>query len=211
MKPFLIVIATITTLLGCSNLKPTGLYGDSVEKPEAANINGFYQLDIYHDGLSKEVWFTDNKTCVDVTPSEKHYKGTGALRIKWNKQATGGCPWLGLGIGWDNWTGKDMSQLGKNAALSFWVLSLDGDLKGLPWAVGFEDYGGSQSWTGATADLVVGGTISTTTWTQMIIPLEKFRLTSSDLDPYTIKQLMFQFESSGDVLVDEIGIVELSR
>ena len=116
------------------------------------------------------------------------------------------------------WTRHRLGQLDRKRHVSvgkkcsaFWVLSLDGDLKGLPWAVGFEDYGGSQSWTGATADLVVGGTISTTTWTQMIIPLEKFRINSSDLDPYTIKQLMFQFESSGDVLLDEISIVDAAR
>jgi hypothetical protein len=57
---------------------------------------------------------------------------------------------------------------------------------------------------------VVGGVI-TSNWTQVIIPLSKFNLLNSAVDPYTIKQLMFQFESSGEVLIDEISIIPLAN
>lgn len=208
MKKVLVVWCTLLLMISCSNFRTTGLYEQSTLEADKPNINGFYQLAIYNDQITKEIWFTQNASCLNVnSQTDASHSGDGSIHIKWNKQA-GGCPWLGLGIGWDNWTGKDLTLVNETAALSFWALSKDGDIKGLPWAVGFEDYGGSQTWTGCTSDLVVGGVI-TSNWTQVIIPLSKFNLLNSAVDPYTIKQLMFQFESSGEVLIDEISIIPL--
>jgi hypothetical protein len=78
----------------------------------------------------------------------------------------------------------------------------------LPWAVGLEDFAGSQAWTGATADVVVNGPISNE-WTQVLIPFTKFNPDAGSFDMYSVKQLMIQFESSGEVFIDQIEIVEL--
>lgn len=186
-------------------MKQIGLY-DVPDQDNTPNIKGFSALSIYADQITSELWFTQSPTCVDVKSANSVTRvGSGALSIEWNKQA-GDCPWLGMGVGWDNWTGKDFSQIVSDAALSFWVKTKGGSYKGLPWAVGFEDFSGGQAWTGLTSNLVEGGVI-TENWTQMIVPLENFPFLGFDVDLTAIKQVIFQFESSGKVFVDDIRIV----
>jgi hypothetical protein len=202
-----IVWLVVICLAGCVSVQPKGLY-EMAGDPEPLNVYGFSQLEIFKDDITSEVWFTENQTCLNVKQErDQKFDGSGAIRIKWDKQA-GGCPWLGLGIGWSGWAGKDFSQIYDKAALSFRVKTDQKPMNGLPWAIGFEDYGGSQKWTGGTPDIVVNGPISDK-WTQVKIPLTKFDMQYGDFDIYAIKQLLFQFESNGEVFVDHIEIVSL--
>jgi hypothetical protein len=195
------------SMFGCVSIQPKGLY-EMEGDPEPLSVYGFSQLEIFRDDISSEVWFTDNQTCLTVQQERtQNFEGRGALRIKWDKQA-GGCPWLGLGIGWSGWSGKDFSQIYDKAALSFRVKTDQKPMNALPWAIGFEDFSGTQKWTGGTADVVVNGPISNQ-WTQVKIPLTKFNMQYGDFDIYSIKQLMLQFESNGEVFVDHIEIVSL--
>jgi Carbohydrate family 9 binding domain-like len=205
MKNILSLAIFSCLALGCAEVKHLDLYEvNTVDN--TPSIKGFEALNIYSDQLTTELWYTQMPTCVNVKAENIATRsGTGALSIEWNKQA-GGCPWLGLGIGWDNWTGKDFSQITNDAALSFWVKTKGGNYKGLPWAVGFEDFSDGQAWTGLTSDLVVGGLI-TDQWTQVIVPLENFPFEGFDVDASAIKQVIFQFESSGKVFVDDISII----
>ncbi|MFM9983878.1 MAG: sugar-binding protein [Flavobacteriales bacterium] len=171
------------------------------------NVHGFYPVSIYSDAITNDLWHTPNSQCIEVKKNnESAYSGESSIEIKWNKQADG-CPWLGLGVGWENWTGKDISGILSKAAVSFWVKSLSGDLQsGLPWAIGFEDFIDGQAWTGITKDCVIGGVI-TSEWTHIQVPLENFPFEQNDVEPHAIKQLMLQFESSGKVCIDEITII----
>ncbi|MFN6379623.1 MAG: hypothetical protein ACK4WD_10120 [Flavobacteriales bacterium] len=197
----------ILLIFSCAPLKQVGLY-DYEDLSAATNIDGFTQLSIFKDNIDADVWFTKNQACLNVQQERSTvYSGNGAIAIKWNKQA-GGCPWLGLGIGWDGWTGKDISQIYKKAAISFRVKTNQKPMNQLPWAVGLEDFAGSQAWTGATEDVVVNGPISNE-WTQVLIPFTKFNPDAGNFDMYSVKQLMIQFESSGEVFIDQIEIVEL--
>lgn len=192
--------------MGCSTFQETGLYDQKAPVDNQPGINGFYQVNIFQDAYSADVWFSKEPACVQVAFETKEVKhGDGAISIKWDKQAAD-CAWIGMGFGWDNWTGKDISNITKTAAVSFWAKSKKGASKGLPWAIGFEDFVGNQSWTGVTADCVKGGIIGDS-WTEVVIPLERFHLDDAEIDPSTIKQLIFQFESSGSVWIDEISIV----
>jgi hypothetical protein len=205
MKNFLLFIVLACAALGCAEVKQLGLY-DQPATDTKPNIKGFEAMNIFTDQITNEVWFTPMPSCVMVKgEKDAVHDGNGAISIEWNKQA-GGCPWLGMGIGWDNWTGKDMSQVLNDAALSFWVKTKGDPYKGLPWAVGFEDYTGGQAWTGLTSNLVVGGVI-TDQWTQVIVPLENFPFEGYDVDASSIKQIIFQFESSGKVFIDDISII----
>lgn len=191
--------------IGCVAPKEIGLY-DVENNDTEKNINGFTQLSIFKDDMNADVWFTKNATCLMVkSEQEQKYAGKGAMKIQWNKQA-GGCPWLGLGIGWDGWSGKDLSQIHSTAAISFRVRTDDKPMNQLPWAIGLEDFNGAQQWTGCTADVVVNGPIGKD-WTQIVVPLTKFNLENSAMDMYSVKQLMLQFESSGTVMIDEIEII----
>lgn len=201
------ILGLAIAFTGCVSVQPKGLY-ELESAAEPLNIMGYTQLSIFRDDITDEVWFTKSPDCVMVQQERNQkFEGHGALHIKWNKQA-GGCPWLGLGIGWDGWAGKDFSQIYEKAALSFRVRTDQKPMSGLPWAIGFEDYGGVQKWTGATPDVVVNGPISGN-WTQVKIPLTKFGMQYGDFDIYSVKQVMFQFESNGEVDVDHIEIVTL--
>lgn len=209
MMRFSAFVFVVAILTACSSLKPTGLYEVTSQTQDEKNINGFYQLNIFKDDFGTEVWYSKEATCLNVNSEKQNvHSGSAAIHIKWNKQAEGGCPWLGLGIGWDGWTGKDLSQITKEAAISFWVKTNEKPYKQLPWAIGFEDFAGNQKWTGVTEDVVVNGPISTN-WTQVLIPLDRFQLPTSQVDMYSVKQLMFQFESSGEVFIDQIELVAL--
>lgn len=200
--PFLCVLFW----MACSPFKPIGLYDGEMKDPRP-NVHGFYATSIYHDAMTSDLWNTEKSQCLQVNKSsEGPYSGENCIELKWNKQAEG-CDWIGLGIGWDNWTGKDLSTILSKAAVSFWVKSNSGDLKtGLPWAIGFEDFSDGQAWTGVTRDCVPAGII-TAEWTQVIVPLDNFPFAQNDVDASAIKQLIFQFESSGKVCVDEISII----
>jgi hypothetical protein len=68
-----------------------------------------------------------------------------------------------------------------------------------------EDFSGNQQWVGFAAEYVIKGPISDK-FTQVLIPLERFRLLNGKVDVYSIKQLIIQFESSGEVIIDNICI-----
>lgn len=206
-QAILFVLATIS-VVSCVQLSPLGLYEVGTGNTDAKNVNGFYQVSIFKDDFSDELWFTKEPKCITVESDKQNvHSGTGAIHIVWNKQA-GGCPWMGMGFGWDGWTGKDVSQIIDSAAVSFWVRTEDKPMKELPWAIGFEDFVGNQKWRGVTSEVVVNGPISTN-WTQVKIPLSTFYLPQSTVDIFSIKQLMLQFESNGNVWVDNFEIVPI--
>lgn len=205
MKWTISIFILLTLGYSCTEVKQVGLY-DEKQNDQAPDINGFYSLNIFSDQITSDVWFTQAAQCLQIhSESKESKKGSGAISIEWNKQADN-CGWLGMGIGWDNWSGKNLETITQSAALSFWVKMKKGQSKGLPWAVGFEDFSGGQAWTGITAECVPGGTI-VEDWTQVIIPLDNFPFEGMDVDVTSIKQIIFQFESSGKVWVDDISFV----
>jgi hypothetical protein len=200
-----ICICFVAFLSGCSSFRQLGLYDKESDRPSKPEINGFSQLQIFQDELNADAWFTKSPNCIAVSAERKDvFSGDGAIHVKWNKQAEE-CPWMGLGFGWDGWNGKDLSQISQEAALTFWVKTNGKPLKELPWAIGMEDFSGNQQWVGFAAEYVVKGPI-TDKFTQVLIPLEKFRLLNGKVDVYSIKQLIIQFESSGEVIIDNICI-----
>jgi hypothetical protein len=103
-------------------VKPLSLYDEEVA--QVYSIKGFDQLVIFDNDLSEEVWSTKNVNCVDLT-LKTDVKDT-FLQVKWNKDQDG-CDWVGMGYGWDMWTGKDMAAVRDTLAiqlLDFRVLGL---------------------------------------------------------------------------------------
>jgi hypothetical protein len=190
----------------CVSVKELALYENEVIVEETKDVNGFQLTDIFTDDITSEIWFTPSPICLTVTSERKEvFSGTGAMKFTWNKQA-GGCPWLGLGIGWANWSGKDLGSIENSAAITFKVKTQEGSMKGLPWAMALEDYAGTQAWIGVTSGYVEGGIVDTT-WRTVTIPLVDFQFEGWNLDAGTVKQLLIQFESNGTVFVDEFKII----
>lgn len=204
MKRITIACAAILMLQACSNVKPLALY-DNEDWPADGPLKGLGATSIYNEAISTEIWFTQNTSCIQIAgETGQASSGSNNMRIQWDKPG-GGCDWVGMGIGWAGWSGKDFSQITTSAAIAFDVRSLTGPMKGLPWAIGFEDFNGEQAWTGFSPSMIEGKVI-TDQWTTVRVPLENFPFEARDVDVSSIKQVIMQFESSGTVSMDNIRI-----
>ena len=198
------IILALLLLQGCSHVKPLALY-DREDWPADGQLKGLGASSIYNETMSTEIWYTQNPSCIEVSgESGSASNGANNMRIEWDKPG-GGCDWVGMGIGWAGWSGKDFSQISTSAAIAFDVRSLTGPMKGLPWAIGFEDFNGEQAWSGFTPSMIEGKVI-TDQWTTVRVPLENFPFEARDVDVSSIKQVIMQFESSGTVSMDNIRI-----
>jgi hypothetical protein len=193
-------------MLGCgAHIKQNQLY-ISTTVADTTNPEFYASSEIYHDYLTSEAWFTMQDHCVTVKAVEEAtYEGDLGMHIKWDRQAAG-CPWLGLGFGWDNWTGKDLSEIKNEAAIEFWVRMIEGERDNLPWAIGIEDFTGSQAWLGMTTNAIKAENISTT-WTRIELPLSEFNWAEQNANPSSVKQIIFNMEGEGEIYMDEIKIV----
>ena len=202
-----LVILIVAGIAGCGvSVKPNELY-IPVFNP---NDTVFYSAsEIYSDYLTSEAWATESEKCITVKATkEAAYDGGLGLHIKWNRQGEG-CPWLGIGFGWDNWTGKDLSKIKNNAAIQFWVRMAEGERTMLPWAIGLEDYAGASAWLGMSGNALLADKV-TTEWARVVLPLSEFNWDEQDCDASNIKQIIFQLEADGEVFMDEIKIVPYS-
>ncbi len=190
----------------CVSVKPNELYVD-VFNP---NDTLFYiSSEIYSNYITSEGWFTESKRCIQVeTSNEAAYKGELGLDITWDKTSEG-CPWLGFGFGWDNWTGKDLSGIKNTAAIQFHVRMVEGERTNLPWAIGLEDFTGSQAWLGMSTNAIKAEKI-TTEWTRIELPLSEFNWDEQEADASNNKQIIFNTEADGRIYLDEVKIVPYS-
>lgn len=202
------IVATIAlfgAVVSCVSVKQNQLY-IPVFNP---NDTVFYSSsEIYSGYITSEAWVTESE-CVSIKATkEAAYEGGLGLNIKWNRTLEG-CPWLGVGFGWDNWTGKDLSKIKNNAAIQFWVRMAEGERTMLPWAIGLEDYSGASAWLGMNGRALMADKV-TTEWSRVVLPLSEFNWEEQDCNASEIKQIIFQLEADGEVYLDEIKIVPYS-
>lgn len=196
-------LSAMIAITGCISLQDNALF-DTVPKDE--NVMFHLSEEIYSDYFTSEGWVAPNDGCLTVEPSTLAVKeGELGLHITWNKTAQE-CPWLGMGFGWDNWTGKDLQSIKNTGALQFYVRAPKGGRKVLPWAIGFEDFNGSQAWLGMSSNAIKAEGVSEE-WTRVEMPLSEFNWEEQDADASNIKQIIFQFEADGEVYLDEIKLV----
>ncbi len=203
-KLSLLGILLVGITFGCVEVKQNQLY---VEK-ETNEPEPFHPSeDIYRDYLTSEAWHTISDECLEVKAiSQAAKEGDLGLHIKWDRVKLG-CPWLGLGFGWDNWTGKDLYSIKNTGALQFYVKMPKGERTSLPWAIGFEDFTGAQAWLGMNGNAIKGEKITDSEWTRIELPLSEFNWEEMDADVSNIKQLIMQFEADGEIYLDEIQLV----
>jgi Carbohydrate family 9 binding domain-like len=206
---YTVILFVVVAFASCVQIKKLDLYDQNLANDDSVSKLNLSLPIVFSDQVTSEVWYTKSINCLQVNAEkEKVYSGDGSIRITWNKQA-GDCSWIGMGIGWGNWTGKDLQAVESSAALSFHVRTDQGEFSGLPWAMCLEDFSGAQAWLGLTGKYVKGGKV-TTDWNEFVIPLADFSFENWNMDGSSVKQLIFQFESSGTVYIDEIEIVPYS-
>jgi len=204
---FLRLFLLTAVVLSASCIAPIEIFEQQAAVEEVDHIGNFYATEVFNDQISKELWFSPDGGCLNVsTTTENVYSGTGALHVQWDK-GKGGCDWIGMGIGWENWSGKNFGSIYDHSALSFQVRTDGRPIKALPIAIALEDHGNLQAWTGFSRNMLDAGEI-TSEWSTVTIPILSFNWSQFDADISNIKQMIIQFEASGDVFIDEIKIVE---
>ena len=172
-------------------------------------INGFRAVYIFKDDFDKSVWVSPEQQCVTMKPEFKEvYADKASLHVKWDKIA-GGCKWIGIGFGWNNWMAKDMLDITENTAVQMQVKAAKGSFKNFPVAFAFEDYSGVQTFYGYNSTLN-NGVFNDSTWTTVTIPLSKFNFTKDHFNIESVKQFIIQLEGDGDIYLDNIKLVLLN-
>ena len=127
-----------------------------------------------------------------------------SLHIKTDKPPT--CEWIGMGIGWDGWQGKDLSAIISNAAIEF-MARVDGDpIYNIPIVFILEDYSANQCFATVGYLGIEGGKV-TKKWTRVIVPLPTFSYQTNNIDLTNIKQLLLQCYDKVDIYIDDIKII----
>ena len=128
-----------------------------------------------------------------------------SLHIKTIKPPT--CEWIGMGIGWDGWQGKDLSGIVNNAAIEF-MARVDGDaIYNIPIVFILEDYSANQCYATAGYLGIDEGKI-TNKWTKVIVPFSTFSYQTNNIDLTNIKQLLLQCYDKVDIYIDDIKIIQ---
>lgn len=216
MRKFYLHICSIACLLilnfSCKEIvtvQKLDLYDETLAA-DTNSINGFNATIIFGDDYDKSVWVSPEVECVQMHAEKTNvYSGNGALKVTWNKIA-GGCKWIGIGFGWNNWMAKDMLDISQIAAVEMQVKAVKGSFKNLPVAFAFEDYSGVQNYYGFRYELAAGE-FNDKTWTTVTIPLSKFELETKDFNLEKVKQFIIQLEGDGDIYLDNIRFITLKQ
>lgn len=216
MKRYIFIGLLILIIAGCKpgkhcfvSMQEKQLY-DIPSIDNRPSINGFFELTIFSDDFDNTVWVSPEKNCVTLAKESDHvYAGKYALHVKWDK-ITGGCKWIGIGFGWNNWQPKDMTDIIGDAAVQMQVRAVKGSFSNLPVAFAFEDYTGVQSYCGFTREQA-SGTFNDTSWTSVTIPLKDFPFRRNDADLGKMKQFIIQLEADGDIFLDEIKLISYNH
>lgn len=201
----LVELKDVTVLQKRKLFKPISLYDEVVAQPYS--IKGFDQLEIFDNKFTDEIWSTQNTSCISLA-LKSDVKDT-FLHVKWNKDQDG-CDWVGMGYGWDMWTGKDMAAVRDTLAIQLLVRSTSKPFTNIPWAFGFEDYSGNQAWLGYNKSFLCANEIGTD-WTKVEIPLALFPFDENDFDLFNVKQLIVQLFSEGIIEINSIKLVPLTK
>ena len=191
-------------------MKTLGLY-DQVETSATREIGGFSALQLFDETMGSDIWVSKESGCVMVNRDRTSpASGEYCMRAKWDKIA-GGCKWIGMGFGWDNWQPKDISEILDSASIQIQIRSHTDTLKSLPLALALEDYTGAQCFIGFSSKYLEGKRITPGAWTTASIPLSDFPFERFQTQPDMIKQFIIQFEADGDVYFDNIQLVRKNR
>ena len=116
------------------------------------------------------------------------------------------CEWIGMGIGWDGWQGKDLSTIINNTAIECYA-RVDGDsIYNIPIVFILEDYSANQCYATAGYFGIDGGVV-TNKWTKITVPLPTFSYQKNNIDLTNIKQLLLQCYDKVDIYIDDMKII----
>ncbi len=201
-------IFLIFGLTNCVEFKTISLY-DGIEKepkpPKPETINRVVEPVIFYDD-DTDMWGLEETVCKDASLTNKTvYSGNTAVKLSWDRNVQG-CEFAGIGIGWDGYAGKDLSQLMEYAAIRFYVRSQEGRMFGLPIVLTLEDYSGGMGFA-YTGNKWFERSAIDTVWQKVEVPLSAFDLETENLDVTNIKQLQLELQQAGRIYIDDMKLV----
>lgn len=211
MEKFISKIAIlffIAASSSCVEFKTISLY-DGIEPepklPKPETIDRVVEPVIFYDDDS-DMWGLEETVCKDASlTKETVYSGNTAIKLSWDRSVQG-CKFAGIGIGWDGYAGKDLSQIMDYAAIQFYVRSQEGRMFGLPIVLTLEDYSGGMGFA-YTGNKWFERTAIDTKWQKVEVPLSAFDLETENLDVTNIKQLQLELQQAGSIYIDDIKLV----
>lgn len=205
---FLCVALIAVTVSSCVEFREASLYdgvepAPKIEKP--ASVNAVVEPVIYSDNAS-DMWGLEKTVCKDAKlTSEVTYSGNEAIALSWNRNEPG-CDFAGIGIGWDNYAGKNLVPLMEYAAIEMYVKARGDKMYGLPIVLTLEDYSGGMGFA-YTDNKYFERTTIDSAWQRVVVPLKDFDLETENLNPGNVKQLQLELQGSGNVFIDDIKLV----
>ncbi len=204
----LLSIAFLFTLAGCVEFKKVALY-DGVEpvvnSPLPSDLSLIVESLIYDEDAT-DVWGLQKDVCQEASVSSNvAHSGKESLKIAWNRDAKG-CDFAGIGIGWDSYAGKDLSQIMDKVAIQMYVRTQQGRSFGLPMVLTLIDYSGGMGFS-YTTNKYFERTAIDEEWQKVIVPLNTFDTETENLDPSNIAQLQIELQQSGSVYLDDISLI----
>ncbi|MGB0431765.1 MAG: hypothetical protein ACPGLV_14925, partial [Bacteroidia bacterium] len=116
-----LVILLLLFMVSCVEIKEVAVFDKPAKQQEPDGFNGFYSTNVFDDYITQELWFSPEASCLKVeTSKDIKHSGEASLHLKWDKISQS-CEWLGLGIGWDAWNGKDLKNIKNTAAIEMMV------------------------------------------------------------------------------------------
>ena len=207
------VFLLLTGVLGLSVLSSCGVrfvpmalespYAKVKDKPDFPE---FKARTVYSNTTGDEVWGPE--ACgILAFDQERAYEGN-AIRIQWQKEKE--CDWVGMGIGWDAWSGKDLSGIMDEAAFEFQFRATEGESRIPIMILLLEDYGGVMCAAPLRAGHMEQYPLNET-WRKVTVPLHEFNYKQEGTDLTNIKQLVIELQGGGDVMLDDFKVVALPK
>lgn len=204
----LLLFTSVLVLTSCVEFKKVALY-DGVEPIVSAPLPKDLSLIVeprIYDEDATNVWGLEKDLCQEASiSSDIAYSGNESLKVAWNRDAKG-CDFAGIGIGWDNYAGKDLSQIMDKVAIQMHVRTQKGKSFGLPMVLTLIDYSGGMGFS-YTTNKYFERTAIDEEWQKVIVPLNTFDTETENLDPSNIAQLQIELQQSGSVYLDDISLI----
>ena len=187
--------------LSCGSMREVSIYEPS------KSISAFEQFPyktLFTNSEENGLWGVKNNTCKEVSfETTNNYIGKDHLHIKWNSSS---CNYIGLGLKWGNYKGKNLVPIIESTAIELRVRIDSGALSNVPMFFILVDYGGNQCRAKINYLDLEEGKIDTE-WRRVRIPLQAFNYEKRRVNMSNIKELRLEFQRKGDLHIDNIVIV----
>jgi len=187
--------------LSCGNMRDISIYEPS------KSVSAFEQFPhkiLFTNSEENGLWGIKNNTCKEVSfKTINSYIGKDHLYIKWNASK---CNYIGMGLKWGNYKGKNLKPIIESAAIELRVRIDSGELSNVPMFFILEDYSGKQCRAKINYLDLEGGKIDTQ-WRRIRIPFQAFNYEKRGVNMSNIKELRLEFQRNGHLHIDNIVIV----